>query len=581
MQLYAALAAFRVAGSVLLLGMVHPDEFFQSQEVMARHFLPEESALHRQLFVPWEFQLPTPNRSVVFPALVTGLPYKILELLGVKLTGWWMLVTPRLLLCLLSFIIDAVLYQVVGKLSRHLKPDIQREKQEKALLLFASSWPTMVFLCRPFSNTLETLVLALCFAVLYLVNPHRRALCGVVHVQTFLLGSLLAVGFFTRFTFPVFFFPLGVELVRQQDALLVVAARKKEVGSSPSVARRLAATMVVALQGLVTFVMWAAVFIVVDTFYFRPEVFEGELNGTLLENVARNAVIAPLNNLLYNIQYDNLELHGVHPRFTHLTVNMPMLFGPVFLVFLVRFLRYPERSIFGNACVFFPLVCLSLAPHQEPRFLLPAIVPLHLFTALSGRTGIVRFLTKHRLGKLLWIVFNCALTLFFGILHQGGIVPMLLSISSIVSNPVESAAAKPSIPWAAPFCNFDGADSFSLGMVGAVPLVFAKTYMPPRFLLTGMTAKPTFQLIDLAGKTADDLPELLGFNRADHVSSGKAFLVLPASVEVSDIIPETSSTRWSTSKLGGCFPHISTEDLALDKPFSLDLYLIKRAAEEA
>ncbi|KAG6945354.1 hypothetical protein JG688_00016649, partial [Phytophthora aleatoria] len=104
MKLYALLATLRVAGSLLLLGMVHPDEFFQSQEVMARHFLPEDSILRRELFVPWEFQLPTPNRSVVFPALVAGLPYKVLELLGIKLTGWLMLVTPRLLLCLLSFI---------------------------------------------------------------------------------------------------------------------------------------------------------------------------------------------------------------------------------------------------------------------------------------------------------------------------------------------------------------------------------------------------------------------------------------------------------------------------------------------
>lgn len=100
-----------------------------------------------------------------------GLPYKILELLGVKMTGWLMLVTPRLLLCSLSFIIDAVVYHVVGKLSRHQKPEIKREKQENALLLFASSWPTLVFLCRPFSNTFETLALALCFAVLFLINP--------------------------------------------------------------------------------------------------------------------------------------------------------------------------------------------------------------------------------------------------------------------------------------------------------------------------------------------------------------------------------------------------------------------------
>lgn len=563
MKLYAALAVLRVAGSVLLLGMVHPDEFFQSQEVMARHFLPEDSTLRRELFIPWEFQLPSPNRSVLFPALVAGLPYKVLELLGVTLTGWLMLVTPRLLLCLLSFIIDAILYHVVGKLSRHQKLEIQREKQEKALLLFASSWPTLVFLCRPFSNTFETLILALCFGVLYLVNPHRRVFCGFLHVQTFFLGSLLAIGFFTRFTFPVFFFPLGLELVRQQDALLVVAARKKDVTSLPSQMRRLAATIAVAMQGFLAFVAWSALLIFVDTFYFRPDLFEGELDRIFFKKMAENAVVAPLNNLLYNAQYDNLELHGVHPRLTHVTVNLPMLFGPVFLVFLLKFLRYPDRSFFGSACVFFPLLCLSLAPHQEPRFLLPAIVPLHLFTAVHGRIGIVRFLTKNRLGVLLWIVFNAVLTLFFGVIHQGGVVPMLLSLSSIASNSVGDI----STTWLNSYCNFDEMDSHSMEMISTVPLVFAKTYMPPRFLLTGMTVKPSFQVVDVAGSTAESL-SVINFETAEHA----AFLVLPASVEVRDVVP--LSTTFSASKLGHCAPHISTEDFSLEQ-FALNLYLIK------
>ncbi|KAL4139507.1 hypothetical protein PRIC2_003002 [Phytophthora ramorum] len=534
MRLYALLAALRVVGSVLLLGMVHPDEFFQSQEVMATHFVPKESAIWRELFVPWEFQLPMPNRSILFPALVAGIPYKILEVVGVELTGWLMLVTPRLLLCLLSFIIDVVLYTVVGKLSRDQKVEIKKEKQEKVLLLFASSWPTLVFLCRPFSNTFETLVLALCFAVLFLVSPYRHVLGKVVHLQTFLLGSLLAVGFFTRFTFPVFFFPLGVELVRRQDALLVYAARKKLGSSAPSGLRRLARVVVVAVQGLVAFLMWTLVFVVVDTLYFHPEVFAGDLNSSVVEKIAQNAVFAPLNNLMYNAQYDNLELHGVHPRFTHLTVNMPMLFGPVFLVFL------------------------------EPRFMLPALVPLHLFTALSGRAGVVRFLTTHKLGVLLWIVFNLALTLFFGMLHQGGVVPMLLSLSAIATNPVENTATS----WLTPMCRFDEVDSTTLGLIGAAPLIFAKTYMPPRFLLTGMTSSPAFQLIDLAGTNGDDLPQFLTENTVTT-----ALFVLPASVELTDIIPEHS--QFVSSKVGGCFPHISTEDLALDKPYSLELYMIR------
>lgn len=64
---YALLAVLRVLFCVCGLGMIHPDEFFQSQEVMARHVLHDDPALQSQLHLPWEFQLPTPNRSVLFP----------------------------------------------------------------------------------------------------------------------------------------------------------------------------------------------------------------------------------------------------------------------------------------------------------------------------------------------------------------------------------------------------------------------------------------------------------------------------------------------------------------------------------
>ncbi|KAL8001279.1 putative GPI mannosyltransferase [Plasmopara halstedii] len=392
MKLYVALAVLRLIASVLFFGMIHPDEFFQSQEVMARHILPHDSVLRRELFVPWEFQLPNVNRSILFPALVVGVPYKVLELLGVKLTGWLLLVTPRVLLCLVSFLIDVILYRIVGRLNRHQKLDIQQKKQMQAILIFASSWTTLVFMCRPFSNTFETLVLALCFGVLYLIHPSRRMGYGMLHVQTILLGSLLAIGIFTRFTFPVFFFPLGVELVRQQDTLLMITARKKDVMNSPSILRRLLTTISILIQGFIAFVSLAALFVVVDTLYFHPELFTGEVDRALFEKVAENTVIAPYNNFLYNIQYENLKQHGVHPRLTHLIINMPILFGPVFLNYLVEVLRFPDCSFFEIFSVFFPLICLSLAPHQELRFLLPLVVPLHLFTALSGRNGTKRFL---------------------------------------------------------------------------------------------------------------------------------------------------------------------------------------------
>lgn len=42
-------------------------------------------------------------------------------------------------------------------------------------------------------------------------------------------------------------------------------------------------------------------------------------------------VITPLNNLLYNMNTENLALHGIHPRYTHFAVNLPLLYGPLFI----------------------------------------------------------------------------------------------------------------------------------------------------------------------------------------------------------------------------------------------------------
>jgi hypothetical protein len=71
---YAPLALLRVLAAVFSLAMVHPDEFFQSQEVMARHVLDEQDpTLAEQLHVPWEFSLPSPNRSVLFPYVTVRL----------------------------------------------------------------------------------------------------------------------------------------------------------------------------------------------------------------------------------------------------------------------------------------------------------------------------------------------------------------------------------------------------------------------------------------------------------------------------------------------------------------------------
>jgi hypothetical protein len=44
-----------------------------------------------------------------------------------------------------------------------------------------------------------------------------------------------------------------------------------------------------------------------------------------------NIVVTPLNNLIYNMNTENLALHGIHPRYTHFAINLPLLYGPLFI----------------------------------------------------------------------------------------------------------------------------------------------------------------------------------------------------------------------------------------------------------
>lgn len=531
---------------------------------------------------------------------MAGGPYQLLQWLGVKPTGFLLLVVPRLLLCTASFTIGKLVLPVCNTLVSlklidlcyisfpldyllyRIATKLQLQDPARVVLCFASSWPTLVFLTRTFSNTFETFVLALCFAVLLLCDRYKRVgFGGVFHLQTLLLGVLLAVGFFTRFTFVFFFFPLGLELVRSHDALLTESASKKDSDRHASVFKRVMAALFVALQGLLAFTACSLVFIVMDTVYFRPEMASDYQQWLVLDRqtLLKKVVVAPLNNLMYNLHYENLELHGVHARVTHFAVNMPMLFGPLFFRFLINVVtgnasngnaHMPRhRQVFAVASVLFPLACISMAPHQEPRFLLPLLIPLQIFFASE--------LLKRRILMAIWIAFNLALTVFFGVLHQGGVVPMLLSFSANGQHQQQQYAGMLTSAQLSK-CHFTG-DATAL--MGAIPIVFYKTYMPPRFLFAGMKASSNFQVVDLAGGSADAISTQLQrlqqhvISEASSVSEPtyQVFLVAPASVSVDAIV--TSSFVSVSTRVGSCAPHISTEDLALDKPFALELHLLE------
>lgn len=60
----------------------------------------------------------------------------------------------------------------------------------------------------------------------------------------------------------------------------------------------------------------------VDTLFFRQNLY--------------GVVLTPLNFLKYNLSSSNLAEHGVHPRWLHLIVNLPLIVGPGLVYYGIR-----------------------------------------------------------------------------------------------------------------------------------------------------------------------------------------------------------------------------------------------------
>ena len=98
---------------------------------------------------------------------------------------------------------------------------------------------------------------------------------------------------------------------------------------------------------------------------------------------------------------------------------------------------------------------LSCAPHQEPRFLLPLVSPLVLTQARY-------FFNNSKLRRRMlsfWLFFNTMLGIFFGYLHQGQVVPSLLTLPSITQSQIDTGRPSPEI------------------------VIYFHTYLPPTFLM--------------------------------------------------------------------------------------------------
>ncbi|NWV38089.1 PIGZ mannosyltransferase, partial [Grantiella picta] len=520
--LWALLAALRAGWCLLPPGRyLHPDAFFQAPEVMAGDIL------NLQVYYPWEFLSNSPCRTVVFPLMTSGVTYWVikslqqLDICSSCINSYTLLVSPRLLFTIFSFILDYSVYRLAP---------FWGADPWKALVLLAGSYVTLVFYTRTFTNTLEGLLFAL---LMVLVSSRKSSGSSAEPTSSSLIGVITTAGFFNRPTFLAFaLMPL------LYWAGLIVDSQKS------------IKTLINHLLKLILCACFTAiVFITADTFYFTSMSLDNLYStnkSSLIDVIAQlhdKMIVTPFNFLSYNLNPHNLALHGSHPRITHFIVNGVMLFGILHILaigagfrmlkkyvhqlILVRglpgLLVHSEGSPVLLLFYFFPLAFLSLFSHQEPRFLIPLILPLVLFSASPNRA--VKW-------KLLIVLFNLLGSLLFGCLHQGGLIPCLFHLEQLIHSPASSSHPR------------------------HYTLLFAHTYMPPRSLLNIKKTDMHVEVIDMAGSGEETLCQTVQQRASDFTCSNcHIFIIIPGTVRAT--ITKCGVSLKNETLI---FPHLSMED---------------------
>ncbi|KAL8722349.1 MAG: hypothetical protein Q9225_001139 [Loekoesia sp. 1 TL-2023] len=266
-----------------------------------------------------------------------------------------------------------------------------------------------------------------------------------------------------------------------------------------------------------TFLLTTSLAIAVDTSFYHPS------NESLFQLLRTNPTITPLNFLLYNTSASNLSLHGLHPPYQHFIASLPLLLGPALL--LLWYIRKPTLPILS---VLSATVLLSLIPHQEPRFLLPA-VPLVLASVRLPKSAALR---RYWLGS--WFIFNVALGILMGVYHQGGVIPAQL--------------------WLGQQQQHD---------LGFKEVFWWRTYSPPIWLLGGKEILTT----DLMGmKTEKIIERVSGVIRGCGEKGDKSVgLVAPLSSVELDTWMEDARAQLSFEQLWLFKNHLNLDDLDFEE----------------
>ena len=516
---------------------------------------------------PWEFHASAPIRSIAFSALVS-LPYVMLRHAAPLFTSHFdveiltpqvLLVTPRIFITLLSFIADFCIYKIARMC--YLRP-------WRCVEVFASSYVMLVYGTRTFSNTIELILMAVllwrvCESLVDSTKIIRKEnilqdlyeasesvqhkvkfirmkskLPAYNYVDSAVISFVVTYGTFVRPTFLIYsFVPVSYWLQR--------GVVTKEVDFS-YFHKRCASLLPGVFVTFVTCVL-------ADSFYYGALSFE-EL---VFWNVtAHSFVVTPVNFFFYNSKVGNLVSHGLHPYYLHVAVNIPILHGVLGILGLWTVSKYAasfisndivrKPKVFSMATMLLisfimPVLFLSTIPHQEPRFLLPTLIPLVIL--LSDNIQVYSK-SKNRYRShfffLMWHVWNIFCVVLFGFLHQGGVTKTMIRVyEHIGQQPADTN----------------------------VHVVFSNMYNPPTFLLMRRM------------KVIATTEEGRRYRRAKSVFTYDRGGTKPVELLYNftgTIYLEAKENSTKKANVLVCIPASLTDDLFLSKPENVTLQRIQR-----
>ncbi|KAK9480065.1 Alg9-like mannosyltransferase family-domain-containing protein [Lipomyces japonicus] len=476
---------------------IHPDEHFQGPQVIAG------DVFAWNVSKTWEFTGDAPIRSVLPLWLAYGIPLTIVRWI------YGSLVNPalayyclRIFFFVVSFCLQDWAIQELGQ---------SPKQRAHFLILTASSYVTWTYQTHTFSNSVETVLLLWCLVLMKKIFPSslssRRASWSPQFWNCCLLGALVSIGIFNRITFPAF----------------LVLPAVWSLG-------RFAKSPLFVLYVLLSFTVMTLIAIRIDTAYYASHA----------------SVVTPLNNFAYNFQSSNLAKHGLHARYTHVLINLPLLLGPY--LFFIR----PQISIqFLSALS--GIIVLSAFQHQEARFIVPA-VPL-LLTAVHVPQRILASRRTTNIVVAAVLAFNLALAALFGVYHQGGVVPVQATyIAPRISSISHAVWWKTYSP---PDWLLGGHDNACLAHKGGIE----NSEQLAMILANARSCAHGLNLWDVMGSDLTVVENLLA-SLAESQNQGHVLLVAPISCSGLYVLETRKSINLTLQYVHG--RHVNLDDLGYD-----------------